>query len=228
MALLEISSACSGYGGAPVLKDVSLSIDEGEVVALLGSNGAGKSTTILTIGGEVPLASGTIEFDGATLRGPLHSRAKQGIALITDDRSLFAQMSVRDNLKLGRSDMALALDLFGELGPLLNRRAGLLSGGEQQMLSVARVLAARPRVVLVDELSLGLAPLIVDRLLNAISEVASTGTAVLLVEQHARKALAVADRAYVLCRGSVQLEGSGSSLLERFDEVQRAYLSPGA
>jgi branched-chain amino acid transport system ATP-binding protein len=224
-ALLELRGIRAGYGAASVLRDVDFKIDEGEIVALLGANGAGKSTTMLTVGGVLPLQAGEIRFAGSPLRGPLHRRAGRGVALITETRSLFPNLSVVDNLRLGRGPVEAALQLFPELQPLLSRRAGLLSGGEQQMLSVSRALAARPRLLLVDELSLGLAPLVVDRLMEALVAASREGVAVLLVEQHARKALSIAARGVVLCRGAVNLTGSGPELLARADDVRRAYLS---
>lgn len=223
-ALLELRGVRSGYGAVPVLRDLDLTVDRGEIVALLGANGAGKSTTMLTIGGELKLQGGEISFDGRPARGPLHRRVRRGMALITETRALFPALTVADNLRLGRGSVDDALALFPELEPLLSRRAGLLSGGEQQMLSVSRALAARPELLLVDELSLGLAPLAVDRLLDALVAAAARGTGVLLVEQHARKALAIATRGYVLCRGAVNLSGTAADLLERDDEVRRAYL----
>src|SRR5262249_24070123 len=163
------------YGGAPVLRGIDLVVEAGEIVALLGANGAGKSTTMLAIAGELALAGGEIRFDGSVLRGPLHRRARRGIALITDDRALFARPAVADTLRLGRGGIAPAVAGFPELEPLLGRRAGLLSGGEQQMLTLGRALAMRPRLLLVDELSLGLAPVIVDRLMTAIQAAAESG-----------------------------------------------------
>jgi branched-chain amino acid transport system ATP-binding protein len=222
--LLELRGVSSGYGSAPVLRGVDLVVGRGEIVALLGANGAGKSTTMLTIAGELALRTGSIDFDGAPLRGPLHRRARRGVALVTEDRALFSRLTVADNLRLGPGGIAGAIELFGELEPLLGRRAGQLSGGEQQMLALGRALSGRPRLLLVDELSLGLAPLIVDRLLAAVETVAAAGTGVLLVEQHARKALRLAQRAYVLCRGAIELEGAGRDLLDRMGEVEVAYL----
>jgi len=222
--LLELRGVRSGYGAAPVLRDVDLTVEPGEIVALLGANGAGKSTTMLTIGGELRLQAGEVRFGGAPLRGPLHRRARRGITLITEDRALFTNLSVADNLRLGRGPVRAAIELFPELEPLLGRRTGLLSGGEQQMLKVSRALAARPRLLLIDELSLGLAPLVVDRLMDAVVSAARDGAGVLLVEQHAHKALRVASRGYVLCRGAIDLTGSGAELLDRFEDVRRAYL----
>lgn len=223
-ALLELEGVSTGYAAAPALHDIDLNVDEGEIVALLGANGAGKTTTMLTIAGDLPLWTGTLRFEQRPLRGPLHQRARRGISLIAEDRSLFMRLSVADNLRLGRGQLDCALEAFPELEALMGRPAGLLSGGEQQILSVARVLAAQPRLLVIDELSLGLAPMVVDRLLVALRAVADAGSAVLLVEQHARKALGIADRAYVMRRGHVALHGHCSDLLARFDGVERAYL----
>ena len=223
-ALLEMRGVSAGYGPAPVLREVDLDVHEGEIVALLGANGAGKSTSLMTVAGVLPVQRGRIGFAGATLRGPLHRRAGRGIAYISESRSLFPNLSVVDNLRLGRGRVDTAFALFPELAELAGRRAGLLSGGEQQMLAVSRALAAQPRLLLVDELSLGLAPLIVDRLMQALAAAAREGVAVLLVEQHARKALAVAARGVVLCRGAVNLTGTGAELLARDEDVRRAYL----
>ena len=223
-ALLEMRGVCAGYGPAPALREVDLDVEEGEIVALLGANGAGKSTSLMAIAGVLPVQRGRIGFAGSTLRGPLHRRAGRGIAYISESRSLFPNLSVVDNLRLGRGRVDAAFALFPELAGLAARRAGLLSGGEQQMLAVSRALAAKPRLLLVDELSLGLAPLVVDRLMRALSAAAREGVAVLLVEQHARKALGVAARGGVLCRGAVNLTGSGAELLARDEDVRRAYL----
>jgi branched-chain amino acid transport system ATP-binding protein len=165
-----------------------------------------------------------VRYDDRPLTGPLHRRARRGLGLITEERAVFRQLSTETNLALGAGGVNGALGVFPELERLLDRKAGLLSGGEQQMLVLARALAARPRLLLVDELSLGLAPLMVTRLLTAIGEAASDGMSVLLVEQHARQALEVADRAYVLLRGAIELEGTGAELLARLPEIERTYL----
>jgi branched-chain amino acid transport system ATP-binding protein len=222
--VLSLRSLSAGYGSTPVVHDLDLDVRRGEIVALLGANGAGKTTTLLAIAGEANQHGGTVRYKGAPLRGRLHARARRGILLISDDRSIFHNLSVIDNLRLGRGRVAAVIETFPELGPLLSRRAGLLSGGEQQMVSVGRALAAGPDLLLIDELSLGLAPLVVDRLMAALRHTADRGTGILLVEQHARKALAVAERAYVLRRGTVALEGEGADLLARIDEVEQAYL----
>jgi branched-chain amino acid transport system ATP-binding protein len=221
--MLEVRGLTVGYGDVPVVNGIDLRVGAGELVALLGPNGAGKTTTMLALSGVIP-ATGDIRFEGQPLRGPLHRRARRGLGLITEERAVFRQLSTRTNLSLGASGVEGALAIFPELERLLDRQAGLLSGGEQQMLVLARALAARPRLLLVDELSLGLAPLIVRRLLTALRAAAEEGTGVLLVEQHAQQALEVADRAYVLLRGNINLEGSGAEMLERLDEIEGAYL----
>jgi branched-chain amino acid transport system ATP-binding protein len=222
--LLELRRVTVGYGNVPVLSGLDLAVERGEIVALLGANGSGKTTTMLAIAGELRPSAGTVRLDGQELRGPLHRRARRGITMITDDRGLFMKLTVLDNLRLGPGSVESAIDVLPELAPLLRRPVGLLSGGEQQMVSVARALAAGPRLLLVDELSLGLAPMVVDRLLESIAGAAMTGTGVLLVEQHAAKALAVAHRGCVLRRGKIVLEGSSADLLNRFGDVEHAYL----
>ncbi|MET1003144.1 MAG: ABC transporter ATP-binding protein [Acidimicrobiia bacterium] len=221
--LLEARNLCVGYGDLPVVADVDVSVRAGEVVALLGANGAGKTTTIRALAGVLP-AKGMVRLDGAPLTGPLHRRARRGVALIPEGRSVFMGLSTEKNLQLGSGSVEAALTLFEELRPLLNRKAGMLSGGEQQILTLARALASRPRLLLADELSLGLAPKVVQRLLDAIRAAADEGAGVLVVEQHARKVLAIADRGYVMVRGRCELSGTGPELLARIDEVERAYL----
>jgi branched-chain amino acid transport system ATP-binding protein len=222
--VLATENLTVGYGAVPVVHDVSIHVAAGEVVALLGPNGAGKSTTIMAIAGVLPIISGEVRLSGQRLKAPLHRRAKQGLSVVTEGRSVFMGLSTATNLALGRGPVARALELFPELVPLMSRRAGLLSGGEQQILTLARALAARPVALVVDELSLGLAPLVVRRLLDAVRAAADDGIGVLLVEQHARQALALADRGYVLQRGRVELEGTGTELIDRIDEIEAAYL----
>jgi branched-chain amino acid transport system ATP-binding protein len=221
--MLEVRGLSTGYGDVPVVNGIDLHVGAGELVALLGPNGAGKTTTMLALGGVIP-ATGEVSFDGEPFAGPLHRRAKRGLGFITEERAVFRQLSTRVNLDLGAGGVEGAVAVFPELDRLLDRQAGLLSGGEQQMLVLGRALAARPRLLLVDELSLGLAPLIVQRLLTVLRDAATDGMGVLVVEQHAQQALAVADRAYVLQRGTIHLEGTGSELLARIGEIERAYL----
>jgi branched-chain amino acid transport system ATP-binding protein len=221
--MLEIRGLTAGYGDVPVVHGIDLRVDAGEVVALLGPNGAGKTTTLLALGGVLP-STGEVRYDDQPLTGPLHRRARLGLGLITEERAVFRQLSTRTNLALGAGGVDGALEVFPELDRLLDRKAGLLSGGEQQMVVLARALAARPRLLLVDELSLGLAPMMVARLLTALGEAAADGMGVLLVEQHARQALEIAARAYVLLRGAIELEGTGADLLARLPEIERTYL----
>jgi branched-chain amino acid transport system ATP-binding protein len=227
--VLEARRITAGYGPQPVIHDVDLVVQPGEVVGLLGANGAGKTTTLLALAGELPLLSGEVLLAGAVTTAPLHRRARQGLTFVTEEKSVFMSLSAQDNLRVAGVDAATVLELFPELERLLPVRAGLLSGGEQQMLTVARALSRKPRVLLADELSMGLAPIIVKRLLEAVARVArQQGTAVLLVEQHVRKALGYCDRAYVMHRGRVELEGSAPELLGRIGEIEDHYLTAAA
>jgi len=224
--VLEARGLVAGYGEAAVVNGVDLTVGVGEIVALFGPNGAGKSTTLLTLAGELPPLGGEVLWRGERSGAPLHKRARQGLALVPEERSVLMSMSVRDNLLLGSGGIAPAVELFPELGELLGRRAGLLSGGEQQMLTLARALASSPVAMLIDELSLGLGPLIVDRLLSRLTEVArSRGVAVLLVEQQARRAMKVADRWYLMRNGSVVASGDSTSGVQALEE---AYLADHA
>ena len=233
-ALIELSGMCSGYGGVPVVRDINLHVGPGEVVALLGPNGAGKTTTLLTVSGLLKILDGTASvLGGPVIFGSPHKMAKRGMGHVPEDRSLFFSLTVAENLKLGlrggrheqREAYERALTLLPALRPLMDRRAGLLSGGEQQMLAVARAIVATPKVLMVDEMSLGLAPIIVERLLPIMRDIADeTGIGVLLVEQHIHMALTVADRAYVMNHGEIVLEGSGAELSTRRDLLEASYL----
>ena len=205
--VLEVRDLTAGYGDLAAIRNVSITLRAGEIVALLGPNGAGKTTTISAIVGDLPRMSGDVVYLGQSVRLPLHKMVQRGVSLVPGERAIFMNQSVLDNLKIaGNVDETLAI--FPELKQLLRRRAGMLSGGEQQMLSVGRALAARSRLMLIDELSVGLAPLVVERLLAVVQDVARReGTAVLLVEQQVSRALAVADRWYLLRRGSIVAEG---------------------
>jgi branched-chain amino acid transport system ATP-binding protein len=222
---IELRGVSAGYNGQPIVHDIDLTVSHGEIVALFGANGAGKTTTLLTIAGEVQPLRGQVLIHGSAQTQSLYQAAKGGLALLTDDRAIFAPLSVRDNLRLGRGSVESALEFFPELEPHLNRRAGLLSGGQQQMLSLGRILASEPKVILADELSLGLAPLVVRRLLEALRAAALSGVAVLLVEQHVPVALEFADRACVLTQGRIALTSPVADIDP--DTISELYLSAG-
>jgi branched-chain amino acid transport system ATP-binding protein len=228
-ALIEARGLRCGYGSDIVIvPELELEVHPGEVVALLGANGAGKTTTILTLAGALPALGGEIFWNGELTKSPLHWRARNGLALVTEERAVLTKLTVAENFRVCGCDRDRALELFPELSEHLSRKVGLLSGGQQQMLALAWALA-RPTttVLLADELSLGLAPLVVERLLRVVRQAADSGVGVLLVEQHVHKAMTVADRAYVLQRGRVQVEGTVEDLRDRVDEIQASYLSVG-
>lgn len=222
--VLRVEKLNVGYGDAIAVRDLDLHVGRGEVVSLLGANGAGKTTTLMAIAGALGTRSGVVSLNGRPLAGPLHRRAGLGVSLVPEQKSVFMGMSVEANLRLGRGSVDRALELFPELRRLLQRPAGLCSGGEQQILTLARALAADPEVLLVDELSLGLAPMVVGRLLEGLRAAASRGVGVLVVDQHARRVLRFSDRAYVLHRGEMVLTGTGSEMLSRIGEVEATYL----
>jgi branched-chain amino acid transport system ATP-binding protein len=224
-ALLEAEGVSAGYHGHPVVHGLDLEIHSGQVCALLGPNGAGKTTTLLTLAGDMPALGGRIAINGRDTKAPLHKRARMGLSFVTEERSVFMRLSVAENLRVGRTGRDRALALFPELEPLLGRRAGLLSGGEQQMLTLARALARKPKILLIDELSLGLAPLIVGRLLEAVRAAADEGVGILLVEQHVRQALRIADEVLVMRRGEIVVRGPTSEVASRLTDVEAAYLS---
>jgi branched-chain amino acid transport system ATP-binding protein len=224
--LIATKDLYAGYGSAAILRNVEIKVAAGQVVALLGPNGAGKTTTVLTLAGELKPQQGQVLYNGVASHSPLFRLARRGLAYVGEDRTVFMSLTVSENLRVARVDNDLAYGLFPELRQLARRRTGLLSGGEQQMLALARVLGRRPSLLLADELSLGLAPMIVDRLLTAIRTAADEqGLGVLLVEQHAEKALKVADYVYVLRRGEVIIEGAATDIRGRLHEVQDAYLA---
>jgi sulfate-transporting ATPase len=226
--LVEARGVSAGYGDLAAVRDLDLDIHAGEVLAVLGANGAGKSTTLLTLAGELAPLHGELRWRGTRTNHPLHRRARAGTALVPEERSVIRSLSVGDNLRLAGVDVADALALFPELEPLLGRPAGLVSGGEQQMLTLARALARRPSLILADELSLGLAPLIVQRLLVVLRQAADDGVAVVVVEQHARQVLDIADRVIVLRRGEVVVTGTADEVRAGFEDVRRAYLTAAA
>src|SRR5690606_4036157 len=232
--LLVLERITARYGVIEALHGISLEVREGEVVALIGANGAGKTATLRTISGLLPPASGSIRFRGEEIGGrPAHRLVAKGLAHAPEGRGIFLNLSVRENLELGaylrrdlegvKRDREYALSLFPRLRERLDQVAGTLSGGEQQMLAIARALMSAPRLLLLDEPSLGLAPRIVERIFEALQEVRRRGTSLLLVEQNAAMALELADRAYVLETGRIVLEGTGAELLAS-PEVRRAYL----
>ncbi|GAB91423.1 ABC transporter ATP-binding protein [Gordonia rhizosphera] len=237
MTRLEISGLSTGYfRQRPCLRDVNLNVDQGELLCLLGPNGAGKTTLLLALAGLIPTFGGTVRIDGHQVRsGHPRSSVSSGLVLVPDDRALFRRLSTEQNLRLAvreRGSRTVGVEQVLEYFPALRKRlkidAGRLSGGEQQMLAIGRAIVQRPKVLLIDELSMGLAPVIVEEILPVLRRLAETdGTAVILVEQHVHVALRVADRAAVLVHGELVLEDSARTLLDHPDRVERAYLGQG-
>ncbi len=222
--MLAARNVSAGYHGVPVVHHLELEVRAGEVVLLAGPNGAGKTTTMMTLAGALRPLGGSTEFAGAVTTLPMHRRVRLGLGVVTERRSIFSRLTVAENLRLGRGAPEAALAHFPELRARLNIRAGQLSGGEQQMLSLARVMGARPRAVIADEMSLGLAPIVVKRLLEALRSAADAGAAVLIVEQHVRVALEMADRACFLKRGEIVLSGSSAQVRNQEREIEEVYL----
>jgi branched-chain amino acid transport system ATP-binding protein len=232
-ALLELDGLVAGHSSVPVVHGIDLTVEAGEVVALLGPNGAGKTTTLQTIAGVLDILGGDVRVNGQSIQklSP-HRIARAGCVHVPEDRALFSELTVAENLRLAvRRDRRASdrvLEFFPALEPLLNRRAGLLSGGEQQMLAIGRALALRPKLILIDEMSLGLAPVIVSQLLPIVERVAAEeGTGVLLVEQHVDLALSIAARANVLAQGVIALRGTGADLARDSAALQASYLGVG-
>lgn len=232
--MLNLKDVNVYYGAVHALKGLSLNVEEGEIVTLIGSNGAGKSTTIKAISGIVAVESGTIEFEGEPITGMLpHKVVGCGIVQIPEGRRVFPEMSVRENLEMGaysrkdRAQIGEDLDRIFDRFPRLKERetqlAATLSGGEQQMLAVGRALMARPRLLLLDEPSMGLAPILVEEVFEIIRDISADGTTILLVEQNARMALSIADRGYVLQTGEIALAGAAEDLLQD-EQVRKVYL----
>ncbi|MFT3860106.1 ABC transporter ATP-binding protein [Micropruina sp.] len=234
--MLEVKQLVVAYGRVNAVKGIDFTVEQGQVVTLLGTNGAGKSTTLRAISGLLKQVSGEIWFQGERLdRQPAHRIVERGVAQSPEGRRLFRQMTVEDNLKLGaysrsrresaavRADMDRIYDLFPVLGERRNERAGLFSGGEQQMLAIGRAMMSRPKLLMLDEPSMGLSPLMTQRIMATIKALQSEGVTILLVEQNAAAALKLSDRAYVLEVGHITLDGTGQQLLGD-DRVKRAYL----
>ena len=231
--LLKVSDLNVYYGSIHAIKGISFEVKEGEIVTLIGANGAGKSTSLNTVAGLLKPGSGQIEFCGKSLIGvPAHKIVKQGMALCPEGRRVFLQLSVKENLEMGaysrpdsevNDSINMVYDLFPRLKERYKQVAGTLSGGEQQMLAMGRALMAKPSILLLDEPSMGLSPLLVSEIFHIIQEINDKGTTILLVEQNAKRALAIADRAYVLETGLITLEGTGEELAND-ERVQKAYL----
>ena len=234
MSLLEIENLSVSYGAIEAIRGCSLRVEQGEIVTLIGGNGAGKSTTLRTISGLLTPRGGSIRFAGQAIQGrPPHVITQSGLIHVPEGRGIFANLSVDENLMLGaysrrdhsqiREDRNMALDLFPRVRERLNQSAGTLSGGEQQMLAIARALLARPKLLMLDEPSLGLAPQIVKTIFQVIRQINRSGATILLVEQNAAMALQVAHRAYVIEVGSIEMEGPAAELAAS-DDVRKAYL----
>ncbi|MBQ1539811.1 MAG: ABC transporter ATP-binding protein [Desulfovibrio sp.] len=232
--MLELRQVNTYYGKIQALQDVSIRVDDGEIVTLIGANGAGKSTTLMTVCGILHPRSGEIVWNGAPIHQlPPHDIVKLGISQVPEGRLIFPELTVRENLDLGAflrsdrdgiaSDMDYVFELFPILKERISQQGGTLSGGEQQMLAVGRALMARPKLLLLDEPSLGLAPIIIQQIFSIIQKVNADGTTVFLVEQNANQALRIAHRGYVMENGRIAMEGRASDLLAS-EEVRKAYL----
>lgn len=234
MAMLEVKDLNVYYGMIQALKGISFEVNEGEVIALIGANGAGKTTTLHAITGLIPAKSGSITFEGADIRKtPGHKIVSMGMAHVPEGRRVFAQLSVYENLKMGaytrkdkeefKETLEMVYKRFPRLEERKNQLAGTLSGGEQQMLAMGRALMSHPKMIVMDEPSMGLSPIYVNEIFQIIKDVSADGVTVLLVEQNAKKALSIADRAYVLETGNIILEGNAKELMND-ESVKKAYL----
>ncbi len=232
--MLEVKNLNVHYGVIQALKDISLTVNQGEIVTLIGANGAGKTTTLRTISGLIKATSGEILLEGKNITTlPAPDRVQQGISQVPEGRRIFPPMSVLENLEMGaflrkdkadiKKDIEMVYDLFPILGKRRKQSAGTLSGGEQQMLAMGRALMSRPRILLLDEPSMGLAPLLVREIFEIIKNINQNGTTILLVEQNASMALSIAHRAYVLENGSIVISGTGEDLAKS-GEIQKSYL----
>ncbi len=235
-ALLQVNDLQVFYGRIQAIKGISFEVNQGEIVTLIGANGAGKTTTLKTMSGVRPVAAGSVVFDGQDItKAPSHKRVSMGIGQSPEGRGIFPGMSVRENLDMGmylradrksaaaKEDLERVLTLFPRLGERIDQAGGSMSGGEQQMLAIARALMGRPRLLLLDEPSMGLAPMLINQIFRIIREINQQGTTVLLVEQNASKALGIAHRAYVLETGKIVKTGKGTDLLTD-PSVREAYL----
>jgi ABC-type branched-subunit amino acid transport system ATPase component len=227
--LIEACQLTVGYGGAPIVREIDLKVHAHEVVALLGPNGAGKSTTLLALAGELKPMGGSVRWDGNVVSTPLHRRARAGLAFLPESKSVFSGLTAAQNLAISQvSAAADATRMFPELREVLTRRGGALSGGEQRMLAVGRSLSGETRLLVADELSMGLAPKTVGRILGAIREAADAGLGALIVEQHVHRALEVADRVYVMQGGRIRLSMDSADAAGAVDEIRASYLATNA
>lgn len=232
--MLKLKNIKAGYGQVTILDDVSIEVSEGQVITIVGANGAGKTTSLRAISGQIPISSGEIVFEGEVISGlPAHEVVNRGITLIPEARQLFPAMSVLDNLKLGAfrpgarigatDRLEEVLELFPRVRERLAQQAGLLSGGEQQMVAIARGLMSNPKLLMFDEPSLGLSPLLVKQIFEIINKIVSIGKTVLIVEQNVFHTLSIADRGYVIENGRIVLDDTGEALLKN-PHVKKAYL----
>jgi branched-chain amino acid transport system ATP-binding protein len=235
--VLNVTHLKTNYGKIQALKGISIEVHEGEVVTLIGANGAGKSTTLKTLSGQLSPTAGTIVFEGDSIAGlPAHKVTMKGIIQVPEGRRIFSRMTVLENLEMGaylrsdkeeiKADLEHVFELFPRLKERLTQKGGTLSGGEQQMLAMGRGLMARPRLLMLDEPSMGLAPVVVETIFEIIGKLNRDGITILLVEQNANLALSIADRGYVLETGEIKLTGTGSELLAN-EDVRKAYLGEG-